>query len=88
MRKLIFLMSCLVFALIVSMGNMNAALAQSEKPNIVVIMTDNLGYGDLGIYGGLRAETPRIDQLAREGVMFRDFQVEPNCTPSRAAFLT
>ncbi len=58
------------------------------KPNIVVIMTDNLGYGDLGIYGGLRAETPRIDQLARDGVMFRDFQVEPNCTPSRAAFMT
>ena len=51
-------------------------------------MTDNQGYGDLGIYGGLRAPTPRIDQLAREGVMFQDFQVEPNCTPSRAAFMT
>lgn len=59
-----------------------------EKPNIVVLMTDNQGYGDLGIYGGLRAPTPRIDKLANEGVMFRDFQVEPNCTPSRAAFLT
>jgi arylsulfatase len=51
-------------------------------------MTDNQGYGDLGIYGGLRAPTPRIDRLANEGVMFKDFQVEPNCTPSRAAFLT
>lgn len=59
-----------------------------QKPNIVVIMTDNLGYGDLGIYGGLRAETPRIDALAREGVLFRDFQVEPGCTPTRAAFMT
>ena len=39
-----------------------------EKPNIVVIMTDNQGYGDLGCYGGVRAETPRIDQLASEGV--------------------
>jgi arylsulfatase len=58
------------------------------KPNIVAIMTDNQGYGDLGIYGGLRAPTPRIDRLANEGVMFKDFQVEPNCTPSRAAFLT
>ena len=62
--------------------------AAEDKPNIVVIMTDNQGYGDLGIYGGLRAPTPQIDQLAREGVMFKDFQVEPNCTPSRAAFMT
>ena len=64
------------------------ALWAKSKPNIVVLMTDNQGYGDLGIYGGLRAPTPRIDQLAGEGVMFKDFQVEPNCTPSRAAFLT
>ena len=64
------------------------AIAQQQKPNIVVMMTDNLGYGDLGIYGGLRAPTPRIDRLAREGVQLRDFQVEPGCSPSRAAFLT
>ena len=64
------------------------ASAASTKPNIVVMMTDNLGYGDLGIYGGLRARTPRIDTLAREGFQFRDFQVEPGCTPSRAAFMT
>jgi len=44
------------------------AQQDSEKPNIVVIMTDNQGYGDLGCYGGVRAETPRIDQLASGGV--------------------
>ncbi len=59
-----------------------------DKPNIVVIMTDNQGYGDLGVYGGVRAETPRIDQLAAEGIMFMDFQVEPGCTPTRAAYQT
>ena len=59
-----------------------------DKPNIVVIMTDNQGYGDLGSYGGVRAETPRIDQLAAEGIQFLDFQVEPGCSPSRAAFQT
>ncbi|MEE8513873.1 MAG: sulfatase-like hydrolase/transferase, partial [Gammaproteobacteria bacterium] len=59
-----------------------------ERPNVIVVMTDNQGYGDLGAYGGLRAPTPRIDQLASEGVQFLDFQVEPNCTPSRAAFMT
>lgn len=65
----------------------SSAVAQA-KPNIVIIMTDNQGYGDLGAYGGLRAPTPRIDQLASEGVLFQDFQVEPNCTPSRAALMT
>jgi arylsulfatase len=60
----------------------------AERPNVVVIMTDNQGYGDLGAYGGLRAPTPRIDELANEGVTLLDFQVEPNCTPSRAAFMT
>ena len=59
-----------------------------DKPNIVVIMTDNQGYGDLGAYGGLRAETPRIDRLAGEGIQFMDFQVEPGCTPTRSAFMT
>lgn len=79
------LLAVLAFAAVLSA---NIAFAQSKRPNIVVMMTDNLGYGDLGIYGGLRAKTPRIDQLAREGVRFRDFQVEPGCTPSRAAFMT
>ena len=55
-----------------------------DKPNMVVIMTDNLGYGDLGAYGGLRAPTPRIDKLASEGVLFQDFQVEPK--PALAPF--
>ncbi|MHA1151127.1 MAG: sulfatase-like hydrolase/transferase [Alphaproteobacteria bacterium] len=60
----------------------------AERPNVIVVMTDNQGYGDLGAYGGLRAPTPRIDRLTSEGVQFLDFQVEPNCTPSRAAFMT
>ena len=69
--------------------SVNAANAQTEtKPNIVVMMTDNQGYGDLNIYGGVRADTPSIDQLAREGVQFLDFQVEPGCTQTRAAFMT
>ena len=68
--------------------NAPAQETRQDRPNIVVMMTDNLGYGDLSVYGGLRAPTPRIDQLAAEGVRFRDFQVEPGCTPSRAAFIT
>src|SRR5262245_36689746 len=55
------------------------------------ILADNVGYGDLGPYGGgeLRgAPTPRIDQLAREGLRLTQFLVEPACTPSRAALMT
>jgi arylsulfatase len=63
----------------------------ASKPNVVVMMVDNLGWGELGVYGGgvLRgAETPRLDTLASEGMRFLNFNVEPQCTPSRSAFMT
>ena len=53
--------------------------AQQDRPNIVVMLTDNLGYGELGVYGGgiLRgAPTPRIDKLATEGMRLLNFNVE------------
>lgn len=56
-----------------------------RKPNIVFLMADNLGYGEVGCYGGgiLRgAPTPRIDQLAGEGLRLLNFNVEAQCTPS------
>ena len=62
-----------------------------EKPNVVVIMLDNHGWGETGAYGGgiLRgAPTPRIDKLAEEGMKLLNFNVEPQCTPSRSAFMT
>jgi hypothetical protein len=55
----------------------------SRKPNIVLMLTDNLGYGELGVYGGgiLRgAPTPRIDKLANEGTRLLNFNVEAQCT--------
>lgn len=63
----------------------------SQQPNIVYILTDNLGYGELGCYGGgeLRgAPTPRADALAAEGLRLTNFNVEAQCTPSRSATLT
>src|SRR5262245_40036484 len=68
-----------------------SAWAQPAKPNIVFILVDNLGYGELGVYGGgvLRgAPTPRIDKLASEGTRLTNFNVESQCTPSRSAILT
>ena len=67
------------------------ALAQDKKPNIVLILMDNLGYGELGVYGGgiLRgAPTPNIDELAKEGMVALNFNVEAQCTPSRSALMT
>jgi arylsulfatase len=67
------------------------AATQNFKPNIVYILTDNLGYGELGSYGGgaIRgAPTPFADQLAADGLRLTNFNVEAQCTPSRSATLT
>lgn len=69
----------------------DTATAQETKPNILFILADNVGYGDIGAYGGgeLRGSpTPRIDGLAAEGLRLTQFLVEPSCTPSRAALMT
>lgn len=60
-----------------------------RPPNFIVILIDDLGYGDTGAYGSTRNLTPHIDQLAREGLRFTDFHSNgPMCTPTRAALLT
>lgn len=68
------------------------ALAQrrnSRPPNIIVILADDLGYGDLGAYGNKVNRTPHIDRLAARGLRFTDFHSNaPMCTPTRAALLT
>jgi len=71
--------------------NTSAAQAADQKPNVVFILADNVGYGDMGPYGGgeLRGyPTPRTDRLAREGLRLTQFLVEPGCTPSRCALMT
>ncbi len=61
----------------------------AERPNIVIIMADDLGYGDLGCYGHPTIRTPNLDRMAAEGLRFTDFYAGANlCTPSRAALLT
>jgi arylsulfatase len=59
----------------------------TEKPNIVFMLADNVGWGDLSCYGGL-VPTPRVDQLAAEGMRFTNFNTEAQCTPTRGALLT
>ncbi len=58
------------------------------KPNILLILTDDQGYGDLGIHGNEWVKTPNLDQLARESARFERFYVSPLCAPTRASLLT
>ena len=59
-----------------------------QRPNVVLIITDDVGYGDFGSYGAPDIKTPNIDRLAREGVRLTDFYAAPTCTPTRAALMT
>src|SRR3954452_14906123 len=63
--------------------------AAEVKPNILLIVSDDQGYADLGCFGGKEIKTPRLDKLASQGVRCTDFYVPwPACTPSRASILT
>lgn len=73
-------LTCLLFS---------ALVGADEKPNIVFIMADDLGYGDLGCYGCGDILTPNLDRLASEGIRFTDFYANASvCSPTRIAFLT
>lgn len=93
--KALGLRGCLALAWLVLAGVMPAAaLAQGaapRPPNIVFVLADNLGYGELGVYGGgvtRGAATPRIDRLAAEGLRLTNMNMETQCTPSRASMMT
>ena len=61
----------------------------ADRPNVVFIMADDLGYGDLGCYGQQRIKTPAIDRLAAEGMKFTDFYAGSTvCAPSRCVLMT
>ncbi|MCM8532624.1 MAG: sulfatase [Lentisphaeraceae bacterium] len=59
-----------------------------DKPNIIVIFADDLGYGDLGCFGSPKIKTPNIDKMATEGMKFTHFYAQTVCGPSRAAIMT
>src|SRR6186997_885494 len=65
-----------------------AAAAQTSRPNILLIVTDDVGYGDIGSYGAPDVRTPNLDRLAREGTRFSDFYAAPTCSPTRASLIS
>ena len=60
----------------------------AAPPNVIIVLADDLGYGDLGAHGHPRLKTPNIDQLSRQSLRFTDFHVAPMCTPTRGELMT
>ena len=78
-----------VLALFCSLTFFLNSLSAAEQPNIIVLLADDLGYGELGCQGNPQIPTPHIDSLASHGIRFTQAYVTaPNCSPSRAGLLT
>ncbi len=82
------LLGCRSLVALVAVVVGTAPGSEPQRPNIVLILADDLGYGDLGCYGNQKNHTPNLDRLAREGLRFSDFHSNgPMCSPTRAALL-
>ncbi|MBT5902266.1 MAG: sulfatase-like hydrolase/transferase [Opitutaceae bacterium] len=78
----------LLYASLITLTGLLTAAASDSRPNVLIMLADDMGYGDLGSYGG-RAITPNIDRLAAEGVKFEDcYSGAPNCSPARVSLMT
>ena len=85
----IFLQASLCAAFALSPASARAQQATTQRPNIVLIMTDDVGYGDIGSYGAPDIRTPNIDGLARDGVRLTDFYANgATCTPTRTGLIS
>ncbi len=93
MKKLILISMNPIFLMMIFLliTPIHAANKSDQKPNIVLVLMDNFGYGEIGVYGGgvMRgAPTPNIDSIAAEGFQLTNYNVEAECTPSRSALMT
>ena len=77
-----------ILGLLLIQHSLAAAPRKATQPNILIIFTDDQGWGDLACYGNESNKTPRMDQLALEGTRFTQFYAQPVCGPSRSALLT
>lgn len=81
-RNVVFRLVCLCLLLSYDVN------AQSQRPNVVFILADDLGYADVGFNGGREIKTPHLDRLAGAGARLEQFYVQPVCSPTRAALMT
>lgn len=88
MKRRSFLGSTAMTAAALGAGGIGQAAAQRPRPNVIVIMTDDQGYGDFSLLGNPVLKTPAMDRLATDGLLFTNFHVAPVCTPSRSQLMT
>jgi hypothetical protein len=86
MNKIVIIILAILFH---SCAHQPRQPAECDKPNILFLLADDLGYGELGCYGQDLIKTPVIDELAKQGIRFTDFYAgSPLCSPSRAVIMT
>ena len=79
----------LYFIILINLISQLASCQVGEKPNVIILLADDLGYRDLSCYGSVQVHTPAIDKLANEGIRYTDFYAgSAVCSPSRASLLT
>src|SRR3954468_18742616 len=66
----------------------NLAAAESNKPNVIIVLSDDQGFGDFSLHGNPLLKTPNLDALARQSLRLNDFHVAPMCTPTRGQLMT
>ncbi|MEM8524411.1 MAG: arylsulfatase [Bacteroidota bacterium] len=84
-------MKNLLYLLLISLFlacNVNQEEDATQKPNIILIMTDDQGYGEIGVHGNKNIQTPHLDQLSRESINFSNFHVGTTCAPTRAGLMS
>src|SRR5688572_23200350 len=82
------LMRTTFFALVLLLAAVQLPAQESPRPNVILIVMDDVGYGDYGSYGAPDVKTPNIDSLARNGTRLTDFYAAPSCSPTRAALIS
>ena len=89
-EKLKLCLCVTIFVVAATLPLINSAQAQAQRPNIVFIMADDIGWSNIGVYnqGMMAGRTPNLDQLASQGMRFTDYYAEASCTAGRANFIT
>ncbi len=89
LKQVVLALACLYLALLPTLALSQSAERSRRRPNIILILADDLGYGDLGSYGQKIFKTPNLDRMAQEGMRFTQFYAgAPVCAPSRASLMT
>ena len=88
MKVIIFRKSILLFLIVLCYQSAVINAQVPERPNVIIIITDDQGYGDLGYTGNPHVKTPNIDNFAKESIRFTNFYVSPVCAPTRASLMT